>query len=291
MTAFRLSGKTGTFGILGNPIRHTLSPQMHLAAFEALGLDNVYLPFAVKPAQLKKAMEAIIPLGMRGLNITIPHKESVLPFLDEISLSAKRIGAVNTIEVSAGRLIGHNTDGKGFVKSLLEAGLDPSEMSVLMLGAGGAAKGVAIALLDAGVSEMTLQVRRQEKGAELAKRLYAMSPQVRLSVSTFSPKTTPASTTGRPILLINTTPLGMKADDPLPFLPSHIQANWVVADLIYNPYETPLLIAAKEIGAKTVPGLGMLLHQGVLAFEIWTKQKPPVEAMKKALFQALTDLQ
>ncbi len=291
MTAFLLSGKTGVFGIMGKPIRHTLSPQMHMAAFEALCLDNIYLPFTVQPEQLKKAVDAIVPLGIRGLNITIPHKEAVLPLLDEIAPEALGIGAVNTIEGSSGRLIGHNTDGKGFVRSLLEAGVDPAGMSVFMLGAGGAAKGVAISLLNAGVSEMIILARRQEKGAELAKRLCAISPRSQVTVAAFRPEKGQTSTTGRPILLINTTPLGMKTGDPLPFPPENIQSDWVVADLIYNPYETPLLIAAKQIGALTVPGLGMLLHQGVLAFEIWTKQKPPVEVMRKALFQAFPDLQ
>lgn len=290
MTTFLLSGKTGIFGIFGHPITHTLSPQMHMAAFEVLKLDNVYLPFSVRPEQLNKAIAGIIPLGIRGLNITIPHKESVLPFLDDITPEAVGMGAVNTIEVSSGRLIGHNTDGKGFVKSLFEAGVDPSGMSVFILGAGGAAKGVAIALLDAGVSELVILVRQQEKGAELAKRLCSISPQTQVSVIEFNPKTLPASTGGRPVLLINTTPLGMKTGDPLPFPPEKIHATWVVADLIYNPYETPLLLAAQKIGALTVPGLGMLLHQGVLAFEIWTKQKPPIEVMQKALFQAFTDL-
>lgn len=290
MTVSRLSGKTGIFGIFGCPIHHTLSPQMHLAAFEALGLDNVYLPFAVHPEQLKKAVESILPLGLRGLNITIPHKESVMPFLDEIDPSAKNIGAVNTIEVSSGRLIGHNTDGKGFVRSLFEAGVNPVGMSVLMLGTGGAAKGVAIALLDAGVTEIIILARRREKGVELSKHLKTMSPQTKISVLDFNSKPVHAGATDCPILLINTTPLGMKAGDPLPFSPLNIQESWVVADLIYNPYETSLLIAAKEIGAKTVPGLGMLLHQGTLAFEIWTQQKPPLAVMRKALFQAFKDL-
>ncbi len=287
----KLSGKTGLYGIFGNPIRHSLSPQMHNAAFEALGLNHVYLPFEVSPEQLQKAVAAIVPLGIRGLNITIPHKETVLPFLDEITPEALRIGAVNTIEVSSGRLIGHNTDGKGFVSSLFEAGVDPAGMSVFILGAGGAAKGVAMALLDAGVSELFILVRRQEKGTELAKRLSKVSPQTKVSVAAFDSKSVPTATKNHPVLLINTTPLGMKMADALPFPTEHIQASWVVADLIYTPYETPLLLAAKNSGALTVPGLGMLLHQGVLAFEIWTKQKPPLEIMQKTLFQAFKDLQ
>jgi len=262
---------------------------MQGAAFETLGLPHLYLPFEVHPEHLRKAVEAIIPLGLQGLNLTIPHKESVMPFLDKIDSEAEKMGAVNTIEVCSGALIGHNTDGRGFLASLLETGVNPAGMKVLLLGAGGAARGVAVALLSAGVSEMVIMARNKVRAGALAKNLKAISPKVAISVKPFSFEKGQALRKKHPTLLINSTPLGMKASDPLPFSAREIQSDWVVADLIYRPYETPLLLAAKKNGAKIVPGLGMLLHQGALAFEIWTKMKAPLEPMRKSLRLAFED--
>ena len=289
MTPCRPSGRTQIFGIFGYPVRHTLSPQMHHAAFEALGLQNAYLPFEVHPDQLKKAVESIVPLGIRGVNVTIPHKKNVIPFLDQIDPEAKKMGAVNTIKNEAGRLIGFNTDGRGFVASLREAGVDPAGMTVLLIGAGGAARGLSVALLDAGVSEMHILARRAEAGLRLAEHLKSFSPGFKISSQGFDVRNQIVKG-NTPVLLINTTPLGMGTEDPLPFPLSQIGATWVIADLIYRPYETPLLTEAKKIGALTVPGLGMLLHQGALAFEIWTGHLPPIEIMRQALLDAFSSI-
>lgn len=288
MTPPRPSGRTQIFGIFGYPVRHTLSPQMHHAAFEALGLQHAYLPFEVHPDQLKKAVESIVPLGIRGVNVTLPHKKNVIPFLDQIDPEAEKMGAVNTIKNEAGRLIGFNTDGRGFVASLREAGVDPAGMTVLLIGAGGAARGVSVALLDAGVSEIHILARRVEAGLRLAEHLKSFSPGCSLSSSEFDFRNPVPVKGNAPVLLINSTPLGMKPEDPYPFPLSQIEATWVIADLIYRPYETALLTEAKKIGAKTVPGLGMLLYQGALAFEIWTGQKPPIGIMRQALLAAFS---
>ncbi len=287
MTAFKYTGQSKLYGIFGHPIQHSLSPQMHQAAFKDLGLQNLYLPFDVHPKLLKKAVDALIPLGFHGLNITIPHKETVMPFLDQIDREATRIGAVNTIEVRSGRLIGHNTDGKGFITSLNEENVDPAALAVILIGAGGAAKGVAVSLLSAGVSKMTLLVRQVNKGETLGKQLQALSPRSDISVRGMQEKKPPPMGDNRPVLLINATPLGMHEDDPLPFPEEWIKADWVVSDLIYRPHETPLLLSAKNKGAKTVSGMGMLLHQGALSFEIWTGIKPPTKVMHKALLKGL----
>ncbi|MFQ5597017.1 MAG: shikimate dehydrogenase [Nitrospiria bacterium] len=283
-----VTGYTKVFGIFGKPISHSLSPQMHLAAFQSLGLPCIYLPFEVDPRHLKKAVGSVVPLGLQGLNITIPHKQSVLGLLDELDPAAAKIGAVNTIEIRSGRLIGHNTDGKGYLASLYENNIDPGGMPVILVGAGGAARGVAVTLLFAGVSDMTIMARNLKKGEALAGDLGALSPKSKVSAVSIE-KVQTISKDG-PLLLINTTPLGMDEKDPFPFPPSQIGPGWIVSDLIYDPYETPLLLAAKKIGARTIPGLGMLLHQGVLAFEIWTKEKPPVDVMRKTLLKALTTL-
>ncbi len=290
MTPFQPSGYSKVFGIFGCPIQHTLSPQMQHAAFEALGLPNTYLPFEVHPDQLKKAVESIVALRIQGINVTIPHKEKVIPFLDELDPEARKIGAVNTIKNDAGRLIGFNTDGKGYLRSLQEAGVDPTGMTVILIGSGGAAKGLAIALLTAGVEEMILRVRRKSAGEALAAQLKTTLPQSKVSVVGFNDIPNASIKNHPPTLLINTTPLGMKKDDPLPFPTSQIKPEWLVSDLIYYPNETRFLFEAKQNGAKTVSGLGMLLHQGALSFEIWTETKPPIEAMRQALSVAISQL-
>lgn len=282
------SSETKVFGIFGDPIHHSLSPQMHHAAFQDLNLPHVYLPFHIRPNRLKEAVHAMRVLNIQGLNVTIPHKEKIMPYLDEIDSVAQKIGAVNTIKNEGGRLIGFNTDGLGFVASLAEAGVDPAERAILLIGAGGAAKGVAMALLAAGSSEIHICARRQIAAEDLANRLRKCATQNTITARAYTPGAEISLETEKPLLLVNTTPLGMKKEDILPFPISKINAEWVVADLIYRPYETPLLLAAKEIGAITVPGLGMLLHQGTLAFEIWTGLKAPTKIMGQALWQAFS---
>ncbi len=278
MTA--VSGQTRLFGIFGDPVGHTLSPTIHNAAFDALHLPYLYVPFRVSPQFLSASVAAILPLGIRGINITIPHKETVLAHLDHVTEEASAIGAVNTIEVVSGRLIGHNTDGKGFMRSLSESGVSPMGWRVILLGAGGAARAVAVSLIGAGVSEVIIMARTRDRADKLADTLSALSQGASVSVLT-STHMLPEKQ-GYPTLLINATPLGMKDDDPLPFPATSIEPHWVVADIVYSTGETPLLMAAKRMGARTVPGTGMLLHQAAITFEIWTGRPAPLEAMRSA---------
>ncbi len=289
MSALNASGFTRVYGIFGHPVRHTLSPQMHQAAFESLGMQAAYLPFEVHPNQLQQAVDSIPALGIQGVNVTLPHKEKVMAFLDDIDSEAEQIGAVNTIKNDSGRLIGYNTDGRGYVASLEEMFVTPAEKTVILLGAGGAAKGVAVALIKAGVKEIFIRSRRKEAGTALSTHLKSATGFTNISVMPFDQQETDSFSTQNPVLLINTTPLGMKAGDPIPFPPHLIQASWTVSDLIYRPSETPLLKTAKKAGAKTVPGLGMLLHQGVLSFQLWTSLHPPIEHMKQALLKAISN--
>lgn len=282
-----ITGQTKIFGIFGQPIAHTLSPFMHNAAFDAVGLPCRYVPFEVRPDRLEGAVKGILSLGIRGVNITLPHKEAVLPFLDQVDEEAEMIGAVNTIEVASDRLIGRNTDGRGFLESLRERKVDLSGKRVILLGAGGAAKAVAAVLAQQPISEMVIVARTAARGKGLADRLAVISPRLKTSLRGVDFGSDFPSRPDRPTLLVNTTPLGMKQADPVPF-PSHLlDSRWSVADLIYRPEETPLLAAAKKAGATVIPGLGMLLHQGALSFEIWTKQKAPLSTMRQALQEAL----
>jgi shikimate dehydrogenase len=275
-----ISGKTKIYGIFGHPVEHTFSPGMHNSAFKKLGIDACYVPFAVPPERLEEAVRAVVPLGLRGLNVTVPHKERVIAFLDELSEEARLIGAVNTIEVRKERLIGHNTDGRGFLRSLREhGGLDPKGKKFLFIGSGGAARAVSFSLALAGAAEIIFRDLDDRKATLLANDIREKTG-------------VPAITIGQEALpgyaadadcLINASPLGLKRTDPLPIPAELVERKHLVCDLVYNPPETALLKLAKKRGAKRLSGLGMLLYQGVIAFEIWTGKKAPVLLMKNAL--------
>jgi shikimate dehydrogenase len=275
-----ISGKTKIYGIFGYPVEHTFSPGMHNSAFKKLEMDARYVPFAVPPERLEDAVRAVVPLGLCGLNITVPHKERVMPFLDEFSEEARLIGAVNTIEVRKGRLIGHNTDGRGFLRSLRErGGMDPKGKTFLFIGSGGAARAVSFSLALAGAAEIAFLDLDVRKASQLAKDIRSKTgvPAACISHEMLQVYANNAE------CMINATPLGLKRTDPLPIPATLVSRKQLVCDLVYNPLETALLKMAKRKGAKRLPGLGMLLYQGVIAFEIWTGQKAPILVMKNAL--------
>ena len=279
-----MTEKTDLLGIFGYPIRHTLSPVMHRAAFRALDIPCHYIPFEVHPEKLKDAVSGMVALNMKGVNVTRPHKETVIPYLYRLTKEAQKIGAVNTIEVVKGQPVGHNTDGAGFLQSLVDERIDPSGMRVILLGAGGAARAVAVSLLTRKVSEMIIMARSSKRGTMLANDLALCKSKTKIRLHTFDPK---KQFSDEATLLINTTPLGMKTGDPLPYSPLLLRPTWVVADLIYSPHKTALLLAAEKRGLKIVPGIGMLLHQGAISFEIWTKQKAPIDVMRDVLQKTL----
>ncbi len=253
---------------------------MHNAAFKKLEIDACYVPFAVHPDRLADAARAIIPLGLCGVNVTVPHKEKIIPYLDILSEEARLIGAVNTIEVKDGRLIGHNTDGRGFLRSLKEgARYDSRGQRFLFIGSGGAARAVGFSLALAGAEKITFCDIDREKAGLLAGDIREKTG-VDAGTITHAELKACADEAG---CLINATPLGLKKGDPLPMPADCIQRRHLVCDLVYNPPETPFLKAAKSRRAKTLAGLGMLLFQGVIAFEIWTGKKAPVPIMKNAL--------
>ena len=267
-------GKTKITGIFGYPIEHTLSPLMHNTAFEDLGLDNCYVPFMVTPDDLTYAVQSVKALNMLGVNITVPHKENVLPLLDNIDKEAAFIGAVNTITNVNGKLTGYNTDGRGFMSSLDEEGVSVEGKDVLIIGTGGACRAVSYYVSEK-ASELSLFDIDKQKAEKLANDLKEIRNNIHLLET--------IEDAGKPDIIINATPLGMKSDDPSPIDPGFITSDMIVYDLVYKT--TTLLKEADSKGAKAINGSGMLLWQAVLSFELWTGVMPPVDLMRNVLLE------
>lgn len=274
-------------GLLGWPVGHSRSPAMHNAAFRALGLNWQYLLLPVAPEDVGDAVRGLRALRFAGANVTVPHKQAVMPFLDEVTLEAQAIGAVNTIVNRDGHLVGYNTDAIGFLRALREAGFEPRGCRAVVLGAGGAARAVVYALL-AAQATVTVANRTVEKARELARDLGRVFGTT-VHVIPLHSRAALAQALGGADLLVNATSVGMAphADAcPLPAdLPLH--PSLTVYDTVYVPRETQLIRRAQEAGAKAVDGLGMLLHQGAVAFELWTGMKPPLDVMRQALLDAM----
>ncbi|WP_321212138.1 shikimate dehydrogenase [Methanothermobacter sp. DP] len=278
-----ITGNTQLTGIIGYPLTHSLSPQMHNAAFKALGMDWAYVPFPVKPSGLEEAVRGLGALNVRGVNVTIPHKESVLEYIDEVDETASLIGAVNTLKFEEETIRGYNTDASGCLRALEEVkSVDGS--SVIILGAGGAARACAFQLAVEGAS-VTILNRTPERARALAEDI-KVALDIRVKHGGY--ELIPACLEGADIL-IDTTPIGMYPhmdDEPL-VKAELMHEGLVVYDLVYNPPETCLLREARAAGAVPVSGLRMLLYQGAEAFRIWTGREPPLDVMEKALLDAL----
>ena len=283
----RISGKTIVCGIIGDPIEHTMSPAMHNAAFQTLGLDYTYVPFRVKSLELKKAIEGIRGLNLRGLNVTIPHKVAVMQFLDRIDPLAEKISAVNTIVNDDGILSGYNTDATGFLQTLHDKDVDPEDKKVLLLGAGGAARAIGNVLAGE-KARITILNRRQELSwAEDLAHLLTRHYGAKVNTGELTPENLQRAIEGVDIV-VNSTSLGMSPDDDQTPVPADLLgASLTVFDVVYNPYETRLLREAKAAGAKTINGLEMLVRQGAIAFEKWTGIKAPVDVMRQSALDLL----
>ncbi len=279
-----VNGATTLVGIIGHPVAHSRSPQMHNAAFAALGMNWAYVPFAVDPDRLEGAVHGLRDLNVRGFNVTIPHKQAIVPLLDELSPGARAIGAVNTVVNDNGRLVGHNTDGIGFVRSLHDARRWNPKRSpgALILGAGGSARAVCDELLRVGVAALRITNRTRARAEELVGHLKRVHPHADIKVLDWTPLDHRAAINWAE-LIINTTSVGMKPGDPSPLDTNGISPGHIVADLIYSPPQTPLLAKCKAANARTINGLGMLLYQGAEAFTLWTGQEAPIDAMKRGL--------
>jgi shikimate dehydrogenase len=275
---FAINGETQVYGLLGWPVRASLSPAMHNAAFQALGINAAYVAFPTPPERLAEAVRGLAAAGIGGFNLTLPHKSAILPLLQRLEPQAAAIGAVNTVRCDAAGLSGTNTDGEGFLLSLRhDLGWDARGKRALLLGAGGAARGIAHSLLAAGVAELLIANRTAVRARTLAAECLARFPAARVTALDLS-----AAGGHAPHLLVNTTTVGM-GDGQRPVDLAAMGVGEAVIDIVYHPLETPLLAQARALGLACTNGVGMLLYQGVAAFRYWTGREPPEAVMRRAL--------
>jgi shikimate dehydrogenase len=264
------------YGVIGDPIAHSLSPVMHNAAFKALGMDCYYAPFHVKGRDLHEAIAGARTLGFGGLNVTVPHKEAVIRFI-EADKAAHDIGAANTIDFKTNKA--YNTDAPGFILALKDNGIEVRNKNVLVLGAGGAARAVTYGLLNNGAA-VTIANRTAAKAADLAAYMREFGDVFGTGMERLGEKVAIAD------VVVNTTTVGMGDDETL-VTAAMLNPKQAVFDIVYHPLETQLLKEARAAGAKPVDGITMLARQGALSFEIWTGVKPPLDVMERSARDAL----
>jgi shikimate dehydrogenase len=275
---------TSIYGIFGHPVKHSLSPDMHNSAFNELGLNSVYVAFDIDPENIEEATRAIRVMGIKGINITIPHKQTIIPFLDEVSPDAKLTGAVNTVKNENGKLSGFNTDVGGFLRAIREdLDFTPEGKTLFLIGAGGAARAVLSAFCMNGGAIVHIADIFKDKATELADQFKANFPNIVIEIIEMENQSAISEKFAQADILVNASPAGMDGvgahDIPL----TSLNKKAVVYDLVYKPTNTKLLQDAKELGHKASGGLTMLLYQGAESFEIWTGENAPVEVMRKAL--------
>ena len=270
-----LSAATEVAGVIGSPIRHSLSPALFNAAFAELGLDWAFLAFEVAPGGAQGAMAGFRALGLRGLSVTMPHKTEVAGLVDRLTPAAERLEAVNSVYWSGSEVVGDSTDGAGFLDSLGAEGLEPAGLSCAVLGAGGAARAVVLALAGAGAAEVVVINRSPEAASRAAALAGGLG------------RTGPPEEAAGAALIVNATPLGMSGDPRMALDPALLGEGQVVVDLVYHPLITPLLAAAAERGARPIGGLGMLVRQAGHQLRAWTGLDPPLDAMGAAVAAGL----
>ena len=280
-----LTGKTKVFCLLGHPVEHSMSPTMWNPALKDLGLDYIYVAYNVHPKDLNDAIKGIRALNIKGVNVTIPHKEKVMEFIDEIDPLAKKMGAVNTIKNEDGYLKARNTDAGGAKKALLDAGCILEGKNALILGAGGASRALCFTLAQE-VNKVILTDIVKEKAIKLANEV-----QTKLDANITGKKATDTTLQeyiGEMDILINATPIGMyPSTDNTPISKEFLHSDLFVFDVVYNPLETRLMKEAAEMGCETLGGLDMLVNQGVLAFQWWTEKEPNEDLMKNKIIEFL----
>lgn len=275
-------------GLIGYPVRHSISPRFQQAGFDFLGLPTTYEAWETPTRDLANRVSALRSPGCLGANVTVPHKQSVMPLLDDVDERAQCVGAVNTIKNEDGRLRGYNTDADGLVRALEDTGFILAGSRVAVLGAGGVARAAAFAFAWAGAADLLIVARRPDQAWRLAEQV-----EQHLPGRVHSGRLGPGGVDVRGCdLVVNCTSVGMlhgpaEGESPLP--PGSIAATTFVYDLVYNPPVTPLLAEAERVGARTLGGLPMLVYQGAAAFEIWTGQKPPIGLMLARAEEALRE--
>jgi shikimate dehydrogenase len=280
-----ISGKTKVCALIGDPVEHTVSPAMHNAAFQELGLDYIYVAFKVKPEELPQAVAGLKALNITGFNVTIPHKVVIIPLLDSLDPLAEKVGAVNTVINDDGKLKGYNTDAEGFYRALTEHGFNPKNKKVVVLGAGGASRAITYILAKNGAS-LTILNRQQELDwaediAGLLREDFRKEVKV-LELGDLA-KALPSAD-----LLINATSVGMSPSANVSPVPAKLLAGLpLVFDIVYNPIKTKLLQDAAVAGVKTISGVDMLAWQGALAFEKWTGRTAPINLMRETAIKML----
>lgn len=280
-----ITGKTSVFGIIGDPVEHSLSPGMHNAAFDSVGLDHIYVPFHVKTAELEDAINGARAMEIRGLNVTIPHKTEVIKYLDYLDIAAGLIGAVNTIEFGENGAVGHNTDGIGAIRAIEDV-TPVKKKKIMVLGAGGAARAISFQLLLSGADSLVISNRTIGKAEELKDDLVEKLDQEVIITDLGQDLEKELEDTD---ILINTTPIGMYPNiNHKPLITANMMhKELLVNDIVYNPLKTGLMIEAEEAGAKTISGIKMLMYQGIESFRIWTGIEPPVEIFESALLKEM----
>jgi shikimate dehydrogenase len=280
-----LDSHTILYGVFGDPVRHSKSPLMLNRAFEEAGINAAYAAFHIRPEQLGDAVKGIRSLGFRGVNVTIPHKVEVMKYLDAIDEGARVIGAVNTIVNDNGKLTGYNTDGIGYVRSLKEeTGVLLAGKKVLLLGAGGAARGVAYALAKEGAAHLFIANRTKERAVELAAAIGAFVTSTGIGLDEVNDIAAEVD------LIVNTTSAGMHPNiNEVPVSTGIVKPHHIVSDLIYNPRITRFLRESEAAGARIHGGLGMFIYQGAYAFEYWTGTEAPAAAMRKIVEQSFQE--
>lgn len=284
-----IDAKTTLFGLIGNPVGHSMSPFMHNIFLEQCGVNGAYLAFAVEPDQVGAAMQGMYALGVQGCNVTIPHKEAVIPYLCGMSKAAEACGAVNTLIYTPEGYYGDNTDGAGLLAALeAKHGWKAAGKHILLVGAGGAAKGVSVAMALQGAAKICIANRSVDKAQRLAEQIAGLSDTQTEAISL--DELQDVALYEQYSTIVNTTSLGMSpnVDAMIPIRIDALTASHLVVDLIYNPLETKLLRLAREQGAQTASGLGMFLYQGVLAFEAWNGVRPDTSQMEQLLIERLS---
>jgi shikimate dehydrogenase len=275
----RIKGTTSLIGIIGHPLKHTLSPLLHNYALDYLNLDMCYVPFDIEPECLETALAGLKALGVKGVNVTIPYKEAIVPLLDRVSDDAETLGAVNTVHFDAQSTCGHNTDAMGFLASWdQDIGIPIEGTSALILGAGGSARAIYYALASRKVQSITLCSRSREKSSALHRHFNSLFPGIERASAAFSDEIIFKQGIEKSQIIINCTPLGMMPhlnDSPMPFMEA-LRKDAIVYDLIYNPSESRFLRECRSRGIRCSGGFGMLLHQAALSFKIWTGQGFPM---------------